>query len=121
MIELLGSVSTNGEYGGSDFLGLRWSQHVAELPLKGISAHRGCNTLNQGQLGRSFYLGEHLAQSLWPGLMFLGQSMKLGFTFYTPGFSRSLTILAMTHSNSLCLIGVSEGVVVQEERSRTVG
>ena len=42
MIELLGSVSTNGEYGGSDFLGLRWSQHIAELPLKGISAHRGC-------------------------------------------------------------------------------
>ena len=117
MIELLGSVSTNEEYGGSGFLGLGWSQHVAELPLKGISAHGGCNTLNQGQLGRSFYLGEHLVQSLWPGLMFLGQSMKLGFTFYTPGFSRSLTILAMTHSNNLSLIGVSEGVVVQEERS----
>jgi len=43
--------------------------------------------------------------------------MKLGSTFYTPGFSGSLTILAMTHNNTLSLIGVSDGMVVQEERS----
>ena len=32
-------------YGGSGFLGLPWTQQIAALPLKGTSAHRGCNTL----------------------------------------------------------------------------
>lgn len=104
-------------YGGSGFLGLPWAQHMAELLLKGTSAHRGQNTWNEGQLGRSFSLGELLVQSLWSELMLLGQSMKLGSTFYTPGFSGSLTILGTTHNNSLSLIGVNDGMVVQEERS----
>ena len=73
--------------------------------------------LNEGQLGGSFSLGELLVQSLWSVLIFLGQSVKLGSPFYIPGFSRSLTILATTHNNNLSLIGVSDGVVVQEERS----
>ena len=73
--------------------------------------------LNKGQLGGTFSLGELLVQSLWSVLMFLGQIVKLGSPFYTPGFSRSLTILATTHNNNLSLIGVSDGVVVQEERS----
>ena len=108
-------------YGGSGFLGLPWTQHTAELPLKGTSAHRGWKPWNEGQPGRNFSLGELLVQSLWSVLMLLRQSMKLGSTFYTPGFSGSLTILVMTHNNNLSLIGVSDGVVVQEERSWTVG
>ena len=108
-------------YGGSGFLGLPWTQHMAELLLKGTSAHRRHNTWNEGQLGRSFSLGELLFQSLWSELRLLGQSMKLDSTFCTPGFSGSLTTLGTTHNSSLSLIGVSDGVVVQEERSWTVG
>ena len=88
-------------YGGSGFLGLPWAQHMAELLLKGTSAHRGHNTRNEGQLGRSFSLGELLVQSLCSELMLLGQSMTLGSTFYTAGFSGSLTILAAAAAKSL--------------------